>query len=280
VVVASAQGAHLNKLYFRILWLLTAPVRAHLRASPLRQGAGRIAALLVYPVMRLADKDMSYHWVGAAGARFQLRFREEIGQYVAAFGSFEGAELVALLRLVDRAGLTYDVGANIGIFTVPLGISLGASGKIVAFEPYPPNVARLRAHLTVNNVLNVDILPVAASDFDGEVELRVGTESARATTASGVAAPKSRTLIVPCQKLDSVWRDSGEPMVALMKIDVEGSEVAVVRGASRLIESCRPVLLIESVDKVEILERLLSPYGYRRTQPDGFMPWNHLFETP
>jgi FkbM family methyltransferase len=242
--------------------------------SPVRRGKGRIASLLVYPLCRLADKDMSYQWIGAEGAQFHLRFREEIGRTVAAFGSFERAELAALLRLSDSA-CVYDVGANVGIFTIPLAIRLRDAGRVVAFEPYPPNVARLQSHLALNHSSNVDVLPVAAGDFDGAIGLRIDSDPARATTV-GMGA-EGRTLAVSCRKLDSVWYESGQPKVVAVKIDVEGSEVAVIRGAARLIEACRPALLIETVDKLASLERLLSPHGYRRSQPPGFMPWNHLF---
>ncbi len=64
-----------------------------------------------------------------------------------------------------------------------------------------------------------------------------------------------------------------------MKIDVEGAELSVLRGAEELIATCRPLLQVEAntAGALQELRAWVLPHGYRDAQPRGFMPWNYLF---
>jgi hypothetical protein len=79
--------------------------------------------------------------------------------------------------------------------------------------------------------------------------------------------------------LDALWAEHGEPELSAVKIDVEGAEPAVLRGATRLLEPWHPAVLIEANDDAlrDVQTALLEPLGYRRTHPDGFSAYNYLF---
>ena len=74
---------------------------------------------------------------------------------------------------------------------------------------------------------------------------------------------------------------AGRPAVSVVKIDVEGAELNVLNGATKLLESCRPHLMMEANtrDELRVIEDFLAPYGYSRSRPVGFMPWNYLFRS-
>ena len=82
-------------------------------------------------------------------------------------------------------------------------------------------------------------------------------------------------------RLDEIWERAGCPQIRLIKIDVEGMEEAVLQGASRVLEKCRPYLLLEANDEPSRvqLQEALHAYAYRLTRPHGFSPHNYLAVT-
>jgi methyltransferase FkbM-like protein len=80
-------------------------------------------------------------------------------------------------------------------------------------------------------------------------------------------------------RIDRVWDDIGRPAVSIVKIDVEGAEASVIRGARAMITATHPTLLVEANDEARLasLRTELEPLGYRRSARPGFHPWNHLF---
>ena len=82
--------------------------------------------------------------------------------------------------------------------------------------------------------------------------------------------------------LDGLWSAHGEPEVSVVKVDVEGAEPAVLRGARRVLERWHPPILLEANDAAarDAQAAILAPLGYEPTQPDGFAPYNYLFVAP
>ena len=89
-------------------------------------------------------------------------------------------------------------------------------------------------------------------------------------------AGESRT--VPLRRLDTIWAEAGEPTVDFVKIDVEGAELEVIAGALRLLEGCRPALIVEvsSATEPEVI-RCLADIGYSEVTPPGFSPANRAY---
>lgn len=154
-------------------------------------------------------------------------------------------EMLRLREFVppDRAAL--DVGANIGLYSYALSRICPA---VIAFEPQPACLTTLRA---MARERNVTVRPEAVSDAPGTLTLRVplvrgipstGLASLRGTNAGGPAdSATCQEFRVPLVRLD----DLKLPPTGFMKIDVEGHEFEVLRGAKGLLERDRPVLLVE-----------------------------------
>jgi hypothetical protein len=86
-------------------------------------------------------------------------------------------------------------------------------------------------------------------------------------------------LRVPSQTLDAIWEDSGTPEVSFLKIDTEGGEFEILEGATRLLRTWRPAILVEAKGegRAKELDQRLLPQGYVRTRRRGFAPGNFLY---
>ena len=162
-----------------------------------------------------------------------------------AFGRYEPhfAELFSLLvRPGDRC---VDVGANVGVHTVRLAKLAGQHGTVIGIEPDPEIVRRAQRNVALNGLETVQLVNAAASDQPGEMQLyRPSPWDTNRARASLVHHPylTGATATVPVVTLDDVCADGP---VSLIKIDVEGHEAAVVRGAAATIDREMPSVIFE-----------------------------------
>jgi FkbM family methyltransferase len=157
--------------------------------------------------------------------------------------SWNPVEYAAFRGAVRPGYVALDVGANVGAYSVLLGQWVGASGRVFAFEPSPGTFRGLVRHIALNGQSGV-VRPIAAAvaDRDGAADLLVadtaGESRLKAPTlkgsASTVGVERGTTIRVPTVSIDSFCaREGVQP--SFIKIDVEGSEVAVLRGARETI---------------------------------------------
>jgi len=214
------------------------------------------------------------------GGRVFLHHREDIGLVVLMSGGFERAETEFAIEQARPGTVAIDVGANVGMFTVPLALAVGPSGRVLTIEPSPENVARLESNLDLNSLENVVVEPIAVGDKDGELVLQLANDPGFHSTAE-VAESRSADehLRVRADTLDQVWLRAHAPAVSFMKIDTEGSEDAVLRGAEQILRTCQPVLLVEAKGEARVreLDSWLGRFGYRRKRPRGFAPGNYAY---
>ncbi len=162
----------------------------------------------------------------------------------------------ALDTLTTPGCTVFDVGANIGLYTRYLH-SLRKLEHVVAFEPWPENVALLRENLRLGGVgERTTVVPAAVSDEDGTVAFQVDDMQSTSGTldkvAGGGAAEGRRNLrlppvsqTVPCHRLDTLVESGALPSPDLLKVDVEGAEALVLQGAELLLRRRRPAWVIE-----------------------------------
>ena len=206
--------------------------------------------------------------------------RETIGFSTLVFGGFETAEIRCAIERSMQGTTTFDVGANVGIFSVALARAVGSDGQVVAIEPDPASVRRLRGNLALNSVANARVVEAAANDREGMVELHIADDPAyNSVFAIEGRHAQAGTVWVPSVRLDQIWSDLGCPSVSFVKVDVEGAEASVIRGAAVMILTARPALLMEAADRhrLALLCSELEAFGYGEAPQPGFQPWNHLF---
>jgi FkbM family methyltransferase len=229
------------------------------------QVARRLASLVASPWGDAAERVSVLPW----GVPLAYDPREHIGSSVARTGVYELTVTELIFRLLDPGEVALDVGANIGYMTAAMAFAAGPEGTIHAFEPHPllygaleSNVGRWRHDPRLATVLTH---AAAVSRSAGRASLTVPGDFAsnRGTSSlegSELAATDER-ILVPTVALDEILPDA---TVGLMKVDVEGHEIGVLDGASRLIESgrLRDVLFEEARPlPTPVTERLLAS-GY------------------
>lgn len=157
---------------------------------------------------------------------------------------FEEAEHTEMSRHIGTAARVFDVGANFGLHSVALAQRF-PDARIDAFEPAPRALALLRANVAKNAATGVVIHPVAVSSASGDATITTEFSTGnRLLIASDRIPPRCER--VRAVRLDDFWAAEGRPAVHLVKIDVEGAEWHVLRGAEQLLRT-RPVLMIEIV---------------------------------
>jgi FkbM family methyltransferase len=152
----------------------------------------------------------------------------------------------------------FDIGANVGYYTLVFSVLAGHAGKVFAFEPLPANVVFLRQHVRINRCRNVRIFDVALSDFVGEAPF----EEHKHREMGHLAA--SGILNVHCETLDDLFCRGCISMPDVLKIDVEGAELAVLIGARTILQTAKPAIFLAThgPDVHASCCRLLRDLGY------------------
>lgn len=167
-------------------------------------------------------------------------------------GRYEPNEMYAVASLL-RPGMCFvDVGANEGIFTLLAARLVGDSGAVHAFEPSPREAMRLADNVALNGLANVHMHRAALGNAHGTAVLHVSdVEHPGHNTLGGFVYRESKqtdSIDVPVLTLDEVANQEGLERLDVLKIDVEGSETAVLQGARNVLQKFRPALLTEAQD--------------------------------
>jgi FkbM family methyltransferase len=154
-----------------------------------------------------------------------------IGRCLELYGEYSEGEVATMRRYVTPGDTVIDVGANIGSLTLPMAGLVGAQGRVYAFESQAHNFNLLCAHLALNGIEHVRSFNAFVSDVQNPK-----------TSSEMWGSYVSDKWPTPLMKLDDLGLDS----CALLKIDVDGGELGVLKSATRLIEKARPVLYFEN----------------------------------
>jgi FkbM family methyltransferase len=154
-------------------------------------------------------------------------------------GNFEADKQSYFQNTVKRGDLVWDVGAHIGFYTVLFSKLSGPEGQVVAFEPMSMNVSHLRNHIRLNEINNVTIVQAAVWHTDQ----LIGFSDGHYDSSTGKVENLS-TYQIPSITLDNFWLINGKRGPKLIKIDVEGAEEHVLRGAERMLTAARPVIVL------------------------------------
>ena len=249
--------------------------RALKRRLPVVERLGGLIREPAYRVTDLLYRHRGLRQTLASGDRFCLHPRF-IGWNLAAYEPDLMSSVAGTLREGD---VFLDVGAHVGLYSLVASVRVGLAGRVVAFEPSPASVSLLRRHLAWNGCENVQVLEAAVSDTEGSA---LFTHRADPTDPGGCANSLAYEIergvrsSVRLRTLDSVCEELGITP-RLVKMDVEGAELAALRGAERVLRSCRPDLVVavhpEPLRAMggspESLMAWMRSLGYRGTRLDG-----------
>ena len=224
-------------------------IRRAVRAAYRWRGAARMAEA----IRRASARRGGEAWVDDfdGDLRIGVDLGDHIGSQIYWRGSHSEDALAALDHVLEEDSTFFDVGANIGEFTL-FAAKRVPGGSVHAFEPGPDQRLRLVANVEANGFRNVTVRALALGDREGRTTLWVpetaepdGTINRGKSTTSPSRTEGHAAVPVPETTLDAYVREVGVRRVDCIKMDVEGSEHAVLRGARDLLDRDRPALLLE-----------------------------------
>lgn len=185
-------------------------------------------------------------------------------------GSGELAVQQTLAEHLRPGMVFYDIGANIGFFALLGARLVGSSGAVFAFEPEPALLPRLRENIERNGFTQVTALGKAVAAVSGEIHFEPADPDRSPDFGLGRVRQNagSTTIRVPAVSLDDFVLE--HPWPDVVKCDVEGAEVEVLRGASRLLRARKTIFVIEvhSAEHERAARELLELHRYSVTQLD------------
>ena len=170
---------------------------------------------------------------------------EHIQQQLFWYGYYEKEVLNLIERVLKPGDVFLDIGANIGYFSL-LAASRESKCKVIAFEPAGNIYEQLRANISLNHLTNITTLNAAAGEKSEEKELFLS--SADNLGMSSLKQPgnfSGKTEMVKVVAIDDWLKNSGLTKIDLVKIDVEGGELAVLKGMKETLSKLKPLLIIE-----------------------------------
>lgn len=183
-------------------------------------------------------------------------------------GSFEEAEWRFVERFLQPGMVALDIGAHHGFYALLASKKVGPYGQVIAFEPSPRERGKLLWHLRLNLCSNVYVEGFALGNQKGEAEFFLvnGRDTGCNSLRPPNVAEPVKTLSVPVVMLDDYLQHRGIERVDFIKMDVEGAELEVLKGAPQLLQRLpRPVILCEVQD---IRTR---PWGYSAQEIMDFL---------
>lgn len=180
-------------------------------------------------------------------------------------------EVTFLENLVGPSDIFVDAGANCGVYTVAAAHFVGPTGRVLSFEPGEDSLAMLRRNVALNNFSQVRVLPLALSETTGTARLYAHDHGASSFTLGRTEEGERLSFTIETITLDAALAREGLDSVDVIKMDVEGAEELILRGATALFERCRPKVIFEinppAIARLNLTESgawdFLAARGYR-----------------
>ncbi|MGI8863912.1 MAG: FkbM family methyltransferase [Solirubrobacteraceae bacterium] len=191
-----------------------------------------------------------------------------------AFGNLESAVQEAMVRHLGRGGVFYDIGANLGFFSL-LGAHLAGleDGRVYAFEAAPDNAEAVRSNAALNAIPNLVVIPKAVSARSGVGRLQIVDDQSWSKLEEYGEHPNTEQVIeIELVSIDDLVASGAIAPPTLVKIDVEGAELAVLEGMHTTITQHRPAIICELHDTHREFVAAMAARGYRVINLEGTIP--------
>ncbi len=212
------------------------------------------------------------------GIRFRFRPHDNVGERKFLFMPrfFDPEERALLRAALPPDGVFVDIGANVGIYALTAACAPGFAGRVLAFEPNPVALARLRGNIALNDADDrIEVLPFALADAEGEVTLHLDPANLGGGSIERAGAGGGG-VTVAARPLAAVLAERGVARIDVLKIDVEGAEHRVLLPffAQAPAALYPRHLIVERSEWPADLLGVLAAQGYAET---GTSKMNHIF---
>jgi len=208
------------------------------------------------------------------GIQLGVILGNDVSRCVYVCGSYEPNEFHYLARYLQPGMVVVDAGANEGLYALFASCRVGAAGLVLAVEPSPRELVCLRNNIARNRMSNIRVVPMALSDRRGRTLLQLAEDEHAGQNTLGAFVydiQAAGTHAVEQIPLDTLLAQEHVQRVDLIKADIEGAELALLRGARETLRCYKPTLLCElddaalehqDVSAARMLE-ILEDCGYR-----------------
>jgi FkbM family methyltransferase len=179
-------------------------------------------------------------------------------------GTYEFDKQIIFQKYITPGMVIYDVGANVGYYSLLSSILTGANGKVFSFEPVPRNIYFLKKHIALNKLDNVTVIDKAVSDKITKLKFSLSSNPSMGHISD------DGEIEVETINLDEFNRQ-GNLLPDLIKMDIEGAEYYALSGAKELLKEKKPIIFLATHSKeihIKCIE-LLKSLGYKITPIDN-----------
>jgi len=179
-----------------------------------------------------------------------------MGTCISEYGEYCDSEITIINQIIKKGDVILDIGANIGLMTIPFSKMVGQNGRVISYEPQPEIYRILCGNIAINNLTNVDANNLAVGDNNNPLFIPK-IDYTKSNNFGGISLQNSGETKINQIKIDDLSLDK----LNFMKIDVETMELNVLNGSYYSIKKHRPVIYVENDRKEkspDLLEFLLS----------------------
>jgi FkbM family methyltransferase len=247
-IVSCVVGVMIVKPGLRTKWYFAAD-RIWTTRWPLARGNGVVRDLK--PLIR----PTAPAWVTVEPSVTMLLDPEDyVSNEILRTGRWEHESWDAIRPYLVGEAVFVDIGAHIGYYSLKAAAVLGPKGRVIAVEPNPPTVKELRDNILASGAARVHVYPVACSDKDSTLVLyaapRANTgQSSLSRANAGQEGAVAAEYRVRARPLDSIVVEDSVQRVDVIKVDVEGAEMLVLRGAQWTLDRFHPIVMVELIEK-------------------------------
>jgi FkbM family methyltransferase len=225
--------------------------------SPVSRGKSRLMRWVETRILPGLPPDLMVDVVASDGRRFLVNAHDPNAFNLMMLGAYDPRETTLVRRLVRPGDVCLDIGANDGWYTTLFAQLVGPAGRVHAFEPAPPTLEGLRATCGRNGFLSrVTLNDFGLSDRDETTQVYLPQHRGAASLRPDPAA-RGTPFACHVTTLDAYAARAGLETIRLVKCDVEGAELSVLKGAARVLDGPRPPLWL-----LELHRKTAERFGY------------------
>jgi len=194
--------------------------------------------------------------------KINLNLKDWIQKQIFYFGRYEveRKETQYIKSIVKEGDVFFDIGTNVGYYTLMVAKRIGNNGKVFSFEPVTSTFDKLKANVEKNNFKNVSLNKIGISDISQEIEINI-SDADNSGMSSLIHIPNSsKKEVIKTISLDEYLKEKELEKINLIKIDVEGVEFQAIKGMTETLIKYSPIVL------VEILSSKLGQIGKTNTE--------------
>ncbi len=230
-----------ERIISRVAEYIPLSVKVALRGD--RASPSRLANIIHSCLNRLSVERYPILPCGGVLKGFRMRVDWQLHRSFA-YGSWEPEVVRSIQKHVMPRTRVLDIGAQSGFYSLLLSRLVGPEGMVFAFEPLPANFRILEENVRLNNIQNVMIRREAVSEHSGKIRFEFPHEEPSLVAGPLIEGDDLGTFQVPSVSLDDFVRQTGHS-IQFIKMDVEGAETAVLRGAVQSLKAFHPPMIIE-----------------------------------